>query len=104
MTLKYSSKSFRKVVWRAVQNWARLHEELFRTFGGSVLYVVLDNLKQGVILPDLYAPTINPVYAAMLAHYGAVADAARVADPPPNALPSAPATRSGHRWSQTCGP
>ena len=26
-------------------------------------------------------PAINPVYAAMLAHYGAVADAARVADP-----------------------
>jgi len=82
MTLKYSGKSFRKVVWKADQeSWARLHEEAFRTFGGSVLYVVLDNLKQGVIHPDLYAPAINPVYAAMLAHYGAVADAARVADP-----------------------
>jgi transposase len=82
MTLKYSGKSFRKVVWKADQeSWARLHEDAFRTFGGSVLYVVLDNLKQGVIHPDLYAPAINPVYAAMLAHYGAVADAARVADP-----------------------
>jgi transposase len=82
MTLKYSGKSFRNVVWKADQeSWARLHEEAFRTFGGSVLYVVLDNLKQGVIHPDLYEPAINPVYAAMLAHYGAVADAARVADP-----------------------
>lgn len=82
MTLKYSGKSFRKVVWKADQeSWARLHEEAFRTFGGSVEYVVLDNLKQGVIRPDLYEPAINPVYAAMLAHYGAVADAARVADP-----------------------
>jgi len=82
MTLKYSGKSFRKVVWKADQeSWARLHEEAFRTFGGSVQYVVLDNLKQGVIRPDLYEPAINPVYAAMLAHYGAVADAARVADP-----------------------
>ena len=82
MTLKYSGKSFRKVIWKADQeSWARLHEEAFRTFGGSVLYVVLDNLKQGVIHPDLYQPAINPVYAAMLAHYGAVADAARVADP-----------------------
>ena len=62
-------------------NWARLHEEAFRTFGGSVAYVVLDNLKQGVIEPDLYAPLYNPLYAAMLAHYGAVADAARVVDP-----------------------
>ena len=82
MTLKYSGKSFRKVVWKADQEiWARLHEEAFRTFGGALLYVVLDNLKQGVIRPDLYEPSINPVYAAMLAHYGAVADAARVADP-----------------------
>jgi transposase len=82
MTLKYSGKSFRKVIWKADQeSWARLHEEAFRTFGGSVQYVVLDNLKQGVIKPDLYEPAINPVYAAMLAHYGAVADAARVADP-----------------------
>ena len=82
MTLKYSGKSFRKVAWKADQEtWARLHEEAFRTFGGSVQYVVLDNLKQGVIRPDLYEPAYNPVYAAMLAHYGAVADAARVADP-----------------------
>ena len=82
MTLKYSGKSFRKVAWQADQeSWARLHEEAFRTFGGSVQYVVLDNLKQGVIRPDLYEPAINPVYGAMLAHYGAVADAARVADP-----------------------
>lgn len=82
MTLKYSGKSFRKVAWKAdQQSWARLHEEAFRRFGGAVQYVVLDNLKQGVITPDLYEPGINPVYAAMLAHYGAVADAARLADP-----------------------
>jgi transposase len=82
MTLKYSGKSFRKVAGKAdPESWARLHEEAFRTFGGSVAYVVLDNLKQGVLEPDLYAPLYNPLYAAMLAHYGAVADAARVVDP-----------------------
>jgi len=71
MTLKYSGKAFRKVVWKADQeSWARLHEEAFRAFGGSVAYVVLDNLKQGVIKPDLYEPELNPVYAALLAHYG----------------------------------
>jgi hypothetical protein len=43
--------------------------------------VVLDNLKEGVIKPDLYEPELNPVYAAMLAHYGVVADPARVRDP-----------------------
>jgi transposase len=82
MTLKYSGKSFRKVVWKADQeSWARLHEEAFRTFGGSVAYVVLDNLKQGVIRPDLYEPELNAVYAALLAHYSAVADPCRVRDP-----------------------
>lgn len=82
MTLKYSGKSFRKVVWKADQEtWARLHEEAFRTLGGAVTYVVLDNLKQGVISPDLYEPELNAVYAAMLAHYGVVADACRVGDP-----------------------
>lgn len=82
MTLKYSGKSFRKVVWKADQEtWARLHEEAFRAIGGAVAYVVLDNLKQGVIRPDLYEPELNAVYAAMLAHYDVVADPARVGDP-----------------------
>ena len=81
MTLKYSGKSFRKVVWKTNQQvWARLHEEAFRALG-CPRYVVLDNLKEGVIRPDLYAPELNPVYAAMLAHYGVVADACRVGDP-----------------------
>lgn len=82
MTLKYSGKAFRKVVWKAdAVSWARLHEEAFRAFGGAVEYVVLDNLKQGVIKPDLYEPELNAVYAALLQHYDAVADPARIEDP-----------------------
>lgn len=82
MTLKYSRRCFRKVVWTSSQVvWAKLHEEAFRYFGGATRYVVLDNLKEGVIKPDLYEPELNPVYASVLAHYGVVADPARVADP-----------------------
>lgn len=82
MTLKYSGKSFRKVVWKTNQEiWARLHEEAFRALGGASEYVVLDNLREGVLRPDLYEPELNPVYAAVLAHYGAVADVCRVGDP-----------------------
>jgi transposase len=82
MTLKYSRRCFRKVVWTSGQVvWAKLHEEAFRYFGGVTRYVVLDNLKEGVIKPDLYEPQLNPVYAAVLAHYSVVADPARVADP-----------------------
>jgi transposase len=82
MTLKFSGKSFRKTVWKTSQQiWSRLHEEAFRAFGGAVAYVVLDNLKEGVIRPDIYAPELNPLYAATLAHYGAIADPCRVRDP-----------------------
>ena len=82
MTLKYSGKAFRKVVWKADQRtWARLHEEAFRSFGGSVEYVVLDNLKQGVLKPDLYEPELNPVFAALLGHYDCTADVCRIEDP-----------------------
>ena len=82
MTLKYSGKSFRKVAWKTDQEtWARLHEEAWRSFGGCCQYVVLDNLKEGVIRPDIYEPELNPVYAAMLKHYGVVADPCRVGDP-----------------------
>src|SRR5439155_3919156 len=82
MTLRYSRRSFRKVVWKSSSEvWARLHEEAFRYFGGCVQYVVLDCLKEGVITPDIYQPQLNRVYGAMLAHYGVVADPARVRDP-----------------------
>jgi transposase len=82
MTLAYSGKSFRKTVWKTdQQSWAWLHEEAFRALGGCPKYVVLDNLKEGVIRPDVYEPGLNAVYSAMLAHYGVVADPCRVADP-----------------------
>jgi len=81
-TLRYSRASFRRVVWKSGQHvWAELHEQAFRHFGGCPQYVVLDNLKEGVLKPDLYEPDLNPVYAATLAHYAVVADPARVRDP-----------------------
>lgn len=82
MTLRYSRRAFRKVVWTADQRtWCELHEQAWRSFGGSTRYVMLDNLKQGVIKPDLYDPELNPLYAAMLLLYDVVADPARVEDP-----------------------
>ncbi|WP_396430146.1 IS21 family transposase [Limnohabitans sp.] len=81
-TLRHSRRSFRRVVWKSGQHvWAQLHEQAFRYFGGCTQYVVLDNLKEGMLKPDLYEPELNPVYAATLAHYGVLADPARVRDP-----------------------
>ena len=82
MTLAYSGKAFRKVVWKTDQYvWAELHQQAFRSFGGAVRNIVLDNLKEGVLKPDLYEPRLNPVYSAMLAHYGVIADPCRIRDP-----------------------
>jgi len=81
MTLKYSGRAFRKVVWKSSkETWCRLHEEAFRYFAGCTQYVTLDNLKEGVIKPDIYDPEINPLYAAVLEQYDVVATPARVGD------------------------
>ena len=66
MTLRFSRRSFRRVVWKSGQEtWAKLHEQAWRYFGGTATYVVLDDLKEGVIKPDLYEPELNSVYAAV---------------------------------------
>ncbi len=82
MTLKYSGRSFRKVVWKSSKKtWCQLHEQAFRYFGGCPQYMMLDNLKEGVIKPDIYDPQLNELYAAVLEHYQVTADPARVGDP-----------------------
>jgi transposase len=82
MTLGYSRKSVRLVVRRSSsQEWAQLHERAFRRLGGSVRWVVLDNLREGVLKPDVYDPQLNPLYRDVLAHYKTVALPCRVRDP-----------------------
>lgn len=73
MTLSNSRHAFRKVVWNSSkETWCRLHEEAFAYFGGVAQTIRLDNLKEGVLEPDIYDPKLNPLYAAMLRHYGVV--------------------------------
>jgi transposase len=43
--------------------------------------VILDNLREGVLTPDIYDPAVNPLSKDLLAHYGAVAMPCRVRDP-----------------------
>jgi len=82
LTLGYSRKSVRLLLFHSsTQTWAELHEKAFRRLGGCTRVVVLDNLREGVLKPDIYDPTINPVYADMLKHYGVVAMPCRVRDP-----------------------
>src|SRR2546423_13623510 len=79
MTLGYSRKSVRLLCFRSSsRTWAELHEQAFRRLGGVVRTVVLDNLREGVLVPDVYDPTLNPLYRDVLAHYVAVAVPCRV--------------------------
>src|SRR5579864_6936026 len=82
LTLGYSRKCVRLLVFRSsAQIWADLHEKAFRRLGGVPKVVVLDNLREGVLIPDIYDPTLNPLYRDVLAHYGAVGLTCRVGDP-----------------------
>jgi transposase len=82
LTLGYSRKAVRLLVFRSsTRIWAELHEKAFRRLGGAPRILVLDNLREGVLVPDLYDPTLNPLYRDVLAHYGAVALPCRIQDP-----------------------
>jgi len=82
LTLGHSRKSVRLLVFRSSSRaWAELHEKAFRRLGGATRVVVLDNLREGVLTPDVYDPSLNPLYRDVLRHYGVVALPCRVQDP-----------------------
>jgi transposase len=82
MTLGYSRKGVRLLVFRSnTRTWAELHETAYRRLGGSCRVLILDNLKEGVLEPDIYDPTLNPLFKDVLTHYGVVAMPCRVQDP-----------------------
>ena len=82
LTLGYSRKCVRLLVFRSsARIWAELHEKAFRRLGGATRVIVLDNLREGVLAPDVYDPTLNPLYKDLLQHYGVVALPCRVRDP-----------------------
>jgi transposase len=82
MTLGYSRKAVRFLVFRSsTRIWAELHEKAFRRLGGATRVVVLDNLREGVLTPDIYEPALNPLYRDVLQHYDVTALPCRVQDP-----------------------
>ena len=82
LTLGCSRKSIRLLTFQSSsRTWCELHRLAFERLGGTTRLIVLDNLKEGVLHPDLYDPALNPLYRDFLAHYGVVALPCRVADP-----------------------
>jgi transposase len=73
LTLGNSRHAFRKVVWNSSsETWCKLHEEAFAYFGGTARTIRFDNLKEGVLKPDVYDPELNPLYAKLLDHYSVI--------------------------------
>jgi len=82
MTLSYSRHRFVRFVARQdLPSWLECHTRAFEFFGGVPETILLDNLKAGVVRPDLYDPTINRAYAELERHYSFVADPAKVRTP-----------------------
>jgi transposase len=63
------------------QAWLDCHIAAFRFFGGVPQRIVPDNLKTGVLKPDLYDPAFNRSYEELAHHYGFLIDPARVRKP-----------------------
>ena len=78
MTLPCSRMQFVWPTRRMRQpEWEQAHVAAFEFFGGVPRRIVCDNLKTGVLTPDLYDPAINRSYQAMACWYGCLVDPAR---------------------------
>ena len=81
-TLGYSRHKFIEYVHSQNQkSFVQSHVNMFQYFGGLSQTIRLDNLKSGVIKPDLYDPQLNRAYSEMAAYYGIFIDPCRVATP-----------------------
>jgi transposase len=78
MVLAFSRLIFLRPVLRMDEaSWVESHVLAFEFFGGGVARVVPDNLKTGVVRPDLYDPLVNKAFGEFAAHYGCLVDPAR---------------------------
>ncbi len=81
-TLSYSRHKFVEIVYsQNQQSFVQSHVRMFSYFGAVPKILTIDNLKSGVIKPDLYDPELNRTYAEMAEHYGCFINTARVATP-----------------------
>jgi transposase len=81
-TLSFSRLKFVDLVYRQDQrSFIASHVRMFDFFGGVPKRLVIDNLKSGVITPDLYEPQLNKAYQELAEHYRCFIDPARVRKP-----------------------
>ena len=77
-TLSFSRFKFVDFVYKQDQrSFIGSHLRMFDFFDGVPQRLVIDNLKAGVLKPDLYLPELNRAYQEMAEHYGSFVDPAR---------------------------
>lgn len=81
-TLSHSRLKYVELTFKQDQtSFVSSHVRMFEFFGGVPERVILDNLKSGIVKPDLYDPCLNRAYREMTEHYGCFVDPARVRRP-----------------------
>jgi transposase len=81
-TLSHSRHKFVQFVFKQDQAcFVASHVKMFEYFNGVPCRILIDNLKSGVIKPDLYDPKLNRTYREMAEHYGCFIDPCRVRHP-----------------------
>jgi transposase len=82
MVLSYSRELFiYPVLQMDLRAWVEAHVAAFSFYGGCPARVVLDNLRAGVVKPDIYDPKLNRAYGELGEHYRVLLDPARVGRP-----------------------
>ncbi len=82
MVLAYSRHQFLYYTTKLdVHAWTMAHVRAFEWFGGIPKRINLDNLKDGVIKPDLYDPQFNRSYQELATYYSCLIDPSRVEHP-----------------------
>ena len=81
-TLSHSRYKFIEYVYTQDQrSFVASHVRMFDFFSGAARCLMIDNLKSGILKPDRYDPTLNPLYRDLAGHYGTFIDPARVRSP-----------------------
>jgi hypothetical protein len=81
-TLGFSRHKFVDIVFsQNKESFVASNVRMFEFFGGVTESIRLDNLKSGVIKPDLYDPVLNPAYREFGLHYDTFIDPCRPGSP-----------------------
>jgi transposase len=78
-TLTFSRHKYVEFVFKQdAKSFVRSNVNMIHNFNGIPEIFVIDNLKSGVVKPDLYDPRFNRLYREMAEHYGCFIDPCRV--------------------------